>query len=141
MKNTLVLGNPILINGETVTMLVYDPNEITALQFADADAHRMLSTSSRNGKGSSGFSNAAELDYTFHLYLGIMAVVAVNPEYDVSDLERAKGDDVRQLMGIGRNFMLGRAGVSASADEISGAASETTPAHTTSRPQSSKTSD
>lgn len=141
MKNTLVLDNPILINGETVTMLVYDPNEITALQFADADAHRMLSTSSRNSKGSSGFSNAAELDYTFHLYLGIMAVVAVNPEYDVSDLERAKGDDVRQLMGIGRNFMLGRAGVSASADEISGAASETTPAHTTSRPQSSKTSD
>ena len=141
MKNTLVLDNPILINGETVTMLAYDPNEITALQFADADAHRMLSTSSRNGKGSSGFSNVAELDYTFHLYLGIMAVVAVNPEYDVSDLERAKGDDVRQLMGIGRNFMLGRAGVSASADEISGAASETTPAHTTSRPQSSKTSD
>lgn len=141
MKNTLVLDNPILINGETVTMLVYDPNEITALQFADADAHRMLSTSSRNGKGSSGFSNAAELDYTFHLYLGIMAVVAVNPEYDVSDLERAKGDDVRQLMGIGRNFMLGRADGSASADEISGAASETTPAHTTSRPQSSKTSD
>ena len=141
MKNTLVLDNPILINGETVTELDYDPNEITALQFADADAHRMLSTSSRNGKGSSGFSNAAELDYTFHLDLGIMAVVAVNPEYDVSDLERAKGDDVRQLMGIGRNFMLGRAGVSASADEISGAASETTPAHTTSRPQSSKTSD
>lgn len=141
MKNTLVLDNPILINGKTVTELDYDPNEITALQFADADAHRMLSTSSRNGKGSSGFSNAAELDYTFHLYLGIMAVVAVNPEYDVSDLERAKGDDVRQLMGIGRNFMLGRAGVSASADEISGAASETTPAHTTSRPQSSKTSD
>ena len=141
MKNTLVLDNPILINGETVTMLVYDPNEITALQFADADAHRMLSTSSRNGKGSSGLSNAAELDYTFHLYLGIMAVVAVNPEYDVSDLERAKGDDVRQLMGIGRNFMLGRADGSASADEISGAASETTPAHTTSRPQSSKTSD
>ena len=141
MKNTLVLDNPILINGKTVTELDYDPNELTALQFADADAHRMLSTSSRNGKGSSGFSNAAELDYTFHLYLGIMAVVAVNPEYDVSDLERAKGDDVRQLMGIGRNFMLGRAGVSASADEISGAASETTPAHTTSRPQSSKTSD
>ena len=141
MKNTLVLDNPILINGKTVEMLTYDPNEITALQFADADAHRMLSTSSRNGKGGSGFSNAAELDYTFHLYLGIMAVVAVNPEYDVSDLERAKGDDVRQLMGIGRNFMLGRAGVSASADEISGAAPETTPAHTTSRPQSSKTSD
>ena len=141
MKNTLVLDNPILINGKTVEMLTYDPNEITALQFADADAHRMLATSSRNSKGSSGFSNAAELDYTFHLYLGIMAVVAVNPEYDVSDLERAKGDDVRQLMGIGRNFMLGRADGSASADETSGDASETTPAHTTSRPQSSKTSD
>ena len=141
MKNTLVLDNPILINGETVKELDYDPNEITALQFADADAHRMLATSSRNSRGGSGFSNAAELDYTLHLYLGIAAVIAVNPGYDVSDLERAKGDDVRQLMGIGRNFMLGRAGGSASADETSGDASETTPAPTTSRPQNSKTSD
>lgn len=141
MKKTLVLDNPILINGENVKEMTYDPNEITALQFADADAHRMLSTSSRNSRGGSGFSNAAELDYTFHLYLGIMSVIAVNPEYDVSDLERAKGDDVRQLMGIGRNFMLGRAGGSASVDETSDDAYETTPAPTMSRPQNSKVSD
>lgn len=141
MKNKLKLDNPILINGETVAELTYDPNEITALQFADADAHRLLATVSRFGGSKGGSNVSAELDYTFHLYLGIAAVIAVNPKYDVSDLERAKGDDVRQLMGIGRNFMLGRADGSASADETSGDASETTPAHTTSRPQSSKTSD
>ena len=141
MKNTLVLDNPILINGETVTELDYDPNEITVLQFADAEAHKLLATTSRFAGNKSGVNITAELDYTFHLYLGIMAVIAVNPEYDVADLERAKGDDVRQLMGIGRNFMSGRAGASASPGETSDAVSETTPEPTTSQPQSSKTSD
>ena len=141
MKNTLMLDNPILINGKTVTELTYDPNEITALQFADADAHRLLATVSRFGNSKSGNNVSAELDYTFHLYLGIAAVIAVNPEYDVSDLERTKGDDVRQLMGIGRNFMLGRVGSSVSEDETSGDASEITPAPTTSQQPNSKTND
>lgn len=141
MKNTLILDNPILINGKTVTELDYDLNEITALQFADADAHRLLATTSRFGGTKSGNNISAELDYTFHLYLGIAAVIAVNPEYDVSDLERVKGDDVRQLMGIGRNFILGRVGGSESPDETSDDVSETTLEPTTSQPQSSKTND
>ena len=108
MKNTLVLDNPIMINGAQVTELTYDANEITALHFAEADARRQLATASRIGGGKVGVSGSAELDYTLHLYLGIMAVVAVNPQIDATDLERVKGDDARQLMGIGRNFMLGK---------------------------------
>ena len=108
MQNTLKLDNPILINGKEVSELTYDANEITALHFAEADARRMLATSARVTSQKIGVSTSAELDYTFHMYLGIMAVVAINPEIDAADLERAKGDDARQLMGIGRNFMLGK---------------------------------
>ena len=108
MKQTLILDNPLLINGEKVEKLTYDTNEITALHFAEADAHRMLATSSRVSGGKVGVNATAELDYTLHLYLGMMAVIAVNPGYSVQDLERAKGDDTRQLMGIGRNFMFGK---------------------------------
>lgn len=138
MKNTLVLDHPLLINGKTYTELDYDAEEITALQFADADARRLLATTSRvSTSGKIGNNLSAELDYTFHLYLGFAAVQAVNPEIDMSDLERAKGDDVRQFMAIGRNFMLGRAAASASEDGESAKQSETTPVATTSQPQSS----
>ncbi len=126
MISTLILDNPIQINGKEVKELTYDANEITAIHFAEADAHRQLATSSRITKGKVGINASAELDYTFHLYLGIMAVVAVNPEIDVTDLERAKGDDVRQLMGIGRFFITGRS-AEASRQNSSDAASETTP--------------
>ena len=125
MKGSLTLDNPILINGKSVRELTYDTNEITALHFAEADAHRQLATTSRIGNGKVGINASAELDYTFHLYLGIMAVVAINPEYDVADLERAKGDDVRQLMGLGRFFMSGRS-AEPSEESSSDAASETT---------------
>lgn len=108
MISTLVLDNPIMINGKEVKELTYDANEITALHFAEADARRMLATSARVTSKKVGVTTSAELDYTFHLYLGIMAVVAVNPDIDPVDLERTKGDDARQLMGIGRNFMLGK---------------------------------
>ena len=51
-------------------------------------------------------SAAAEFDFGLHLYLGYAAIVAVNPTYDFSDLERMKGADVVEVMAIGRNFML-----------------------------------
>lgn len=140
MINTLILDNPIQINGKIVKELTYDANEITALHFAEADAHRQISTSARIGKGKVGINPTAELDYTFHLYLGIMAVIAVNPEYDVSDLERVKGDDVRQLMGIGRFFISGRLGAQSqgnSSEDVSG----TTAEPITSQSESSKEKD
>ena len=136
MVNTLILDNPILINGKEVKELTYDANEITAIHFAEADAHRMLATASRITKGKVGVNASAELDYTFHMYLGIMAVIAVNPDIDVSDLERAKGDDVRQLMGIGRFFISGRLGA-LSQENNSDDSSETIPEPSMSQPENS----
>lgn len=110
MIKTLTLDNPLKINGAEVTELTYDTNEISALHFAEADARRQLATVSRISGKKVGLTATAELDYTMHLYLGIMAVIAVNPSYAVEDLERVKGDDTRQLMGIGRNFIMGKSG-------------------------------
>lgn len=98
----LILKNPILINGKEVKEMEYDANEINGILFATAEAKR---------KGAAGMKNtsitpAAEFDFGLHLYLGFAAIVAVNPEYDFSDLERMKGSDIVDVMGIGRNFML-----------------------------------
>lgn len=140
MKHTLELDHPLLINGKTYTELDYDAEEITAPLFAAADARRLLATTERVGGTKVGNNISAELDYSFHMYLGFAAVVAINPEIDMTDLERAKGDDVRQLMAIGRNFMLGRSGEKTSTDVESEEQSETTPATTTSPQPSSKES-
>jgi len=102
MKDTLKLSNPILINGKNVTELTHDIDEITAIQFAEADARKMRANGSKGGN----LSGAVELDYGLHLYLGFAAVIAVNTDYDVSDLERIKGRDVMEVMKIGRNFIL-----------------------------------
>lgn len=94
------LNTPITINGKTVKQLSYDTNAITVGLFAEAEARKLKATTSKAG----GSAGALELDYSMHLYLGIMAIVAVNPEIDVSDLERITGPDITQLMRIGRNF-------------------------------------
>lgn len=132
MKDTLVLQNPILINGKTVKSVTYDPDEITAVQFAEADARKMRASGSKGGN----LSGAAELDYSLHLYLGFAAIVAVNPEYDISDLERIKGADVMGVMKIGRNFII-KSGKQ-SPDDDSDEQSETMPEPSTPQSQSSK---
>jgi len=104
MKETLKLAKPITVNGQTVQELPYDASEITALQFSEAEARKLRATTQKAG----GFAGAMEMDYSLHLYLGMMAVVALNPAIDVSDLERIKGQDVMALMRIGRNFTISK---------------------------------
>lgn len=100
-KNTLVLDNPILINGKEVKELTYDAQEITAEQFSIACAKSAAVDKSR-----AVTLKAKENDYALHLYLGMMAVVAVNPDIDISDLERVKGFDVLDLTNIGTFFIV-----------------------------------
>ena len=100
-KNTLVLDNPIQINGQQVKELTYDPQEITAEQFSIACAK-----SSALDKTRSVSLKLKENDHALHLYLGMMAVIAVNPDIDVSDLERMKGFDILSLTNIGAFFTL-----------------------------------
>lgn len=102
-KNTLVLDNPILINNEMVKELTYDPQEITADQFSIACAKSAAIDKSKT------FSlKMKENDYALHMYLGMMAIIAVNPHIDVSDLERIKGFDILSLTNIGTFFTLRR---------------------------------
>lgn len=114
-KNTLVLDNPILINGQMVKELTYDPQEITADLFNIACAK-----SSALQKTQSVTLKFKENDHSLHMYLGMMAIIAVNPNIDVSDLERIKGFDVLSLTNIGAFFTLRReaaVSVESSSDE------------------------
>ena len=74
-----------------------------------------------------------ELDYSLHAYLAMMAIVAVNSDIDVSDLERISGPDVMELMRIGRNFTTAR---SAAQSEESGSESSSETTLEPSTPQS-----
>ena len=99
---TLKLKNPIMIDGKEVAEVTYDTNEIDGILFATAESKRKAAAGMKN----TSITPAAEFDFGLHLYLGFAAIVAVNPEYDFSDVERIKGRDVVEVMGIGRNFML-----------------------------------
>jgi hypothetical protein len=124
-KNTLKLDNPIAINGKQVSELSYDPMEITAVQFSEACAR-----SSAIDKTKSFNFKFKENDYALHLYLGMMAVVAVNPDIDISDLERIRGFDALKLTDIGMLFTLRRS-AAASEENSSEEQPENTPECTT----------
>ena len=119
-KKVLKLEEPISINGKMVSELSYDPMEITAAQFSEACAR-----SSAIDKSKSFSFKMRENDYALHLYLGMFAVIAVNPEIDVSDLERIKGFDVLRLTDIGMLFTYRRSGAT-SEESDSEKQSETT---------------
>lgn len=104
-KKTLKLDEPVLIDGKEVSELTYDPMEITAAQFSEACVR-----SSAINKSKSFSFKMRENDYALHLYLGMFAVIAVNPSIDISDLERIKGFDVLKLTDIGMLFTYRRSG-------------------------------
>lgn len=132
---TLKLKNPIKINGEEVKEVTYDSNEIDGILFATAESKRKAAAGMKN----TTITPAAEFDFGLHLYLGFAAIVAVNPTYDFSDVERIKGRDVVEVMAIGRNFML--ASGQEQPENDSDEPTETTPESTTRARQNSKESE
>ena len=135
MKETLKLKNPIMINGEKVAEVTYDSNEIDGILFATAESKRKAAAGMKN----TTITPAAEFDFGLHLYLGFAAIIAVNPAYDFSDVERIKGRDIVAVMAIGRNFMLasGQERQENDSDEHT----ETTPGSTTRAQQNSNESE
>lgn len=133
MKKTMELRHPIMINNSQVTSLDYDVDEITVRLFCEAEAAKMAAAGRRVSS-----AVAAETDFSLHIYLFFAAVIAINPQYDFSDLERLKGGDAMEAMAIGRGFIVlsGR-----SRGEISGEQSEPTPEPTTPQSQTSKDKD
>ena len=125
----ITLRKPIMINGAEVKELTYDESEITNEQFCEADAARFAAS------GNKPSMNVYEFDSGLHLYLGMMAVIAVNPHIDIKDLERIKGYDMIQFIRIGRNFILPGA-VEGSSQDSSEGASEITPEPSTAQSES-----
>jgi hypothetical protein len=101
MKHELKLTVPIKINDKKVTELSYDFDELDGEAFLRASDNSVA-------KMKTGRAGAYEVDYGLHLYLGYEAVLAVNENYDIHDLERLKGFDVIALQRIGRNFISGK---------------------------------
>lgn len=108
MRKTLELKNAILIDGKKVKKLDYDTEEITIDHFTRAEG--LKGSSLQKQSGTMMASPVAETDYSMHLYLGFMAIIAVSEQgdnsVDVQDLMRIKGYDLTAIMHIGRNFML-----------------------------------
>lgn len=132
---TLELKNPIMIDGKEVAKLTYDSNEIDGILFATAETKKKTSVGLKN----TTITPAAEFDVGLHLYLGFAAIIAVNPSYDFSDMERIKGRDVVEVMQIGRNFILKSEKEQPQND--SDEHTETTPESTTQAQQNSKKSE
>lgn len=128
----LTLSNPITINGKKVKTLTYDTSAITVGMFAEAEARKLRATTSKSG----GSAGACELDYSLHAYLAMMAIITVNTDIDITDLERISGADVMTLVRIGRNFTTARSAEQSEGSD-SESSSETTPEPSTYQPESS----
>ena len=96
MKQKLTLDSPIMVDGKEVSELTYDTSEITVEQF-------MLAS---NKSQQAGAMKVKETDYALHLYLGFMAVLAINHEIMLEQLENIKGMDVIKFADVGLLFTL-----------------------------------
>lgn len=99
MNRILKLETPIQINGKTYTEFEYNPLKITAMQFSEAC--NLSSALSKNRKPT---FNIKQTDTALHLYLGMFAIIACNPEIDIADLERITGYDALEISDIGMLF-------------------------------------
>ena len=122
--NKIILNKPLKINGQEIKELTYDTGEITVDQFCEAEARKTTVI------GNKISATARELDNAFHLYIGFMAIIAVNQHIDVTDLERLKGFDLIKIANIGRIFTTAGGGTD-SGQSTSGDTSEATPEHLT----------
>ena len=81
MKGIIELSKAIKIDGKEVTQLTYDTDKITVELYLKA-----INRAVTQGNGITGAN--LKLDAGAHLTLGMYAVVADNPAYDISDIER-----------------------------------------------------
>ena len=101
MKGTITLKKSILIDGEQVKELTYDTDKITVDLYLKA-----VNGAVSKGNGFTGAN--IRLDAGIQLMLGMYAIVAENPGYDITDVERVTGSDLMQIVDIGLAFTMGR---------------------------------
>lgn len=102
MRKIIKLRNPIMIDGKNVSEIAVDTDEITAMQYAEADTRRRIAAGVKN----IAVIPAVEFDFGLHPYIGFAAAVAANPGYTFADLERVHGADMIEFCEVGRNFLL-----------------------------------
>jgi hypothetical protein len=90
-----------MIDGKEVSSLTYDTEKITIESYLKA-----LSHATQKSGGITGVN--IKLDAGAHLVLGMYAVIAENPQYDITDIERVSGSDIIQLVDVGMAFIIGR---------------------------------
>lgn len=107
MRKTIELRRPLKINNVDRKTLDYDFEELTCDAYTKAFGY---AESMSTQLASSGHAGAAVMEYngTLHMYLAAQAIIAVNPEIDIADIERIKGYDLVTLTTLGRNFIFGK---------------------------------
>lgn len=102
LKGVLKLRKSIEINGKEIHSLSFDSEQI------DLDLMSQAETQARQKRSAKDTvtMTLGETDYTYHLFLGMAAVIAVNPWIDWEDLKRIKGNDLKMLGNIGRLFFM-----------------------------------
>ena len=132
MKKTVKLDQPIMINGVPRQEFSYDMEEITADMFIECCRRAVLND--RSGQFS---LKQKETDYVLHMYLGMAAIIAVNPEISFEDFERVKGFDTLKFTDIGWLFILRQSGAH-STENNSDVPSEITAEFSTPAPEKSE---
>lgn len=101
-KETLKLSRPLLVNGTSRTELTYDIEELNVNHITRAEGLK----AKIGGKDLVGAITIAQADYSLHICIGMMAIIAVNPDIAVEDLQRLKGYDITKLANIGASFFI-----------------------------------
>lgn len=125
MKKTLILDIPVLINGKERKEFDHDAQEINTELFLEACRRAEEANYSKVVS-----FKQKENETILHMYLGMAAVIAVNPDISFEDLSRVKGFDILKFADIGWFFIL-RTSEEASKENNSDGRSENTAEHST----------
>ena len=98
-KEVLVLSSPIKVNGETIKKFEYDVQRLSVFDILTANKNKMRALGNVDTS-----QKVAELDADLHFFVGMQAIIKLNPSVDVSDLNNLSGCDAYKLMQIGRSF-------------------------------------
>ncbi len=101
MKGIIELNKAIRIDGTDVKELSYDTDKITVDLYLKA-----INRAVTQGNGITGAN--IKIDAGAQLMLGMYAVIADNPAYDITDVERITGADIMKVAMVGMAFTLGR---------------------------------
>lgn len=93
----LKLQKPLLVNGEEISILKYNVDDLTINHISKAEA-------CKGRMGGSGSLRVPQIDFLLHTCIGMQAVILVNPDISEEDLMRLKGYDVSRLAAVGATF-------------------------------------